>query len=179
MNLNVQILLHDTLQALGLRYILKDLYGITPNISLNIDTEGKDTNDLYIVDNIYFISNLDYFIPRRNKVLVLTDKEILCHDIVLNTAINKDDLISNLGQILKQIEHKSNEETHNDLSQREIDVLRLIAMGKINKEIADELNISINTVLSHRKNLTSKLDIKSVSGLSVYAMMNGYIKNDK
>ena len=63
----------------------------------------------------------------------------------------------------------------NELSQREIEVLCLIAQGHLNKEIADKLNISINTVLSHRKNITSKLGIKSVSGLSVYAMMNGYI----
>jgi DNA-binding CsgD family transcriptional regulator len=47
----------------------------------------------------------------------------------------------------------------------------------MNKEIADRLNISINTVLSHRKNLTAKLGIKTVSGLSFYAMMNGYISD--
>ena len=41
--------------------------------------------------------------------------------------------------------------------------------------IADRLNISVNTVLSHRKNITAKLGIKSVSGLSVYAIMNGII----
>ena len=46
---------------------------------------------------------------------------------------------------------------------------------KINKEIAKELNISINTVLSHRKNLTAKLGIKSISGLTFYAMMNGIV----
>ena len=54
-------------------------------------------------------------------------------------------------------------------------ILKLVAMGRINKEIAQELNISINTVLSHRKNLTSKLGIKSVSGLTFYAMMNGIV----
>ncbi len=53
--------------------------------------------------------------------------------------------------------------------------MSLVARGLINKEIADKLNISFNTVLSHRKNITAKLGIKSVSGLSVYAIMNGYI----
>ncbi|MCP9611066.1 LuxR C-terminal-related transcriptional regulator [Coprobacter sp. LH1063] len=53
--------------------------------------------------------------------------------------------------------------------------MQLIAQGYINKEIADKLNISFNTVLSHRKNITSKLGIKTLSGLSFYAMMNGYI----
>ena len=55
-------------------------------------------------------------------------------------------------------------------------MLTLVASGKLNKEIADALQISINTVLTHRKNISSKLGIKSVSGLSVYAMMNGYIR---
>ncbi|WP_367400742.1 response regulator transcription factor [Coprobacter fastidiosus] len=52
-----------------------------------------------------------------------------------------------------------------------------MAQGFLNKEIADRLNISINTVLSHRKNITAKLGIKSVSGLSFYAMMNGYVSS--
>ena len=60
-------------------------------------------------------------------------------------------------------------------SQRETEVLRLVASGCINKEIAHRLNISINTVLTHRKNITAKLGIKSVSGLTFYAMMNGLI----
>jgi DNA-binding CsgD family transcriptional regulator len=72
---------------------------------------------------------------------------------------------------------KETKNTGNDLSLREIDVLCLVASGLTNKEIADKLNISTNTVLSHRKNITAKLGIKSVSGLSVYAMMNGYICN--
>ena len=63
----------------------------------------------------------------------------------------------------------------NTLSQRETEVLRLVASGCINKEIAHRLNISINTVLTHRKNITAKLGIKSVSGLTFYAMMNGLI----
>ena len=61
------------------------------------------------------------------------------------------------------------------LSQREVEVLRLIASGHINKEIADKLAISLNTVLTHRKNITAKLGIKSVSGLTFYAMMNGLV----
>ncbi len=63
----------------------------------------------------------------------------------------------------------------NPLSAREIEVLRLVAMGYINKEIASELGISFNTVLSHRRNITAKLGIRSVSGLGVYALTRGYI----
>ncbi len=66
-----------------------------------------------------------------------------------------------------------------ELSLREIDVLKLVAQGCINKEIADKLNISLNTVLTHRKNITSKLGIKTVSGLTFFAIANGYVKGEE
>lgn len=62
-----------------------------------------------------------------------------------------------------------------ELSEREIDVLKLVAQGLMNKEIADKLNISVYTVISHRKNINRKTGIKSVAGLTVYAIMKGYI----
>jgi DNA-binding CsgD family transcriptional regulator len=65
------------------------------------------------------------------------------------------------------------------LSQREMDVLRLVALGLLNKEVADKLNISLNTVLSHRKNITAKLGIKTVSGLIFYCITHGYISADE
>ena len=65
------------------------------------------------------------------------------------------------------------------LSERELDVLRLIALGFLNKEVADKLNISLNTVLSHRKNITAKLGIKTVSGLISYCITHGYISADE
>ena len=62
-----------------------------------------------------------------------------------------------------------------ELSKRETDVLVAIAKGMMNKEIADQMNISIHTVISHRKNITRKTGIKSVSGLTVYALLNNLI----
>jgi DNA-binding NarL/FixJ family response regulator len=62
-----------------------------------------------------------------------------------------------------------------DLTEREIDVLIAVAKGLMNKEIADRLSISIHTVISHRKNITRKIGIKSVSGLTVYALINNLI----
>ena len=69
-------------------------------------------------------------------------------------------------------------DTNKDLSTRETDVLQLIVKGITNKEIADKLSISLNTVLTHRKNITAKLGIKTVSGLTFYAIMNGIISGD-
>lgn len=62
------------------------------------------------------------------------------------------------------------------LTPREVEVLRLVVSGLINKEIADRLNVGLTTVISHRKNLTEKLGIKSVSGLTIYAVAHGLIR---
>lgn len=62
-----------------------------------------------------------------------------------------------------------------DLTLREKEVLRLIALGHTNKTIADTLFISTHTVISHRKNITEKLGIKSIPGLTVYAIIQKII----
>ena len=65
------------------------------------------------------------------------------------------------------------------LSKREAEVLKLVALGLSNKEIANRLFISSHTVISHRKKITSKLGIKSISGLTVYAIINNLIDTDQ
>lgn len=71
-------------------------------------------------------------------------------------------------------EHKTSSKEH-ELSKREIEVLKLIVQGNLNKEIAEKLNISLNTVLSHRKNIISKTGIRTISGLTFYSISNGYV----
>lgn len=61
------------------------------------------------------------------------------------------------------------------LSERETDVLKLLVNGKMNKEIAEELFISIHTVVTHRKNITNKLGIKSTAAMAIYAVANNII----
>ena len=61
------------------------------------------------------------------------------------------------------------------LSAREIEILTEVAKGLTNKEIADRLSISVFTVTTHRKNITQKLGIHSIAGLTVYAVMNHLI----
>lgn len=60
------------------------------------------------------------------------------------------------------------------LTDREAEVLRLLAQGLINKEIADRLHIGLTTVISHRKNIGEKLGIHSVAELAIYAVQAGY-----
>jgi regulator of cell morphogenesis and NO signaling len=64
------------------------------------------------------------------------------------------------------------------LTSRELEVLQLVAYGFLNKQIADKLSISLHTVISHRKNITRKLQIKTIAGLTVYALLNGLISSN-
>ena len=72
-------------------------------------------------------------------------------------------------------ERKESKSELYELSTRERDILVAVAKGKTNQEIADEFNISIYTVISHRRNISRKLGINSISGLTVYAIMNKLI----
>ena len=96
------------------------------------------------------------------------------YDSIIEISDSKLKVINKMGQI-----EKNNDKTERnddvELSKREIDVLVAVAKGMMNKEIADQMNISIHTVISHRKNITRKTGIKSVSGLTVYALLNNLI----
>jgi DNA-binding NarL/FixJ family response regulator len=63
------------------------------------------------------------------------------------------------------------------LTSRELEVLQLVACGFLNKQIADKLSISLHTVISHRKNITRKLQIKTIAGLTIYALLSGLISS--
>ncbi len=62
-----------------------------------------------------------------------------------------------------------------ELSAREKEILVCVAKGMLNKEIADYYNLSIYTVITHRKNITRKIGIKTVAGLTIYALLNNLI----
>ena len=93
---------------------------------------------------------------------------------IIEISDSKLKVINTLNQIV-QNDEKSDKSDDVELSKREIDVLVAVAKGLMNKEIADQMNISIHTVISHRKNITRKTGIKSVSGLTVYALLNNLI----
>ncbi len=84
-------------------------------------------------------------------------------------------------QIREKIEHLANrkgeeEESEKMLSQREKEIVALVVRGYTNKQIADELCISSHTVITHRRNISSKLQIHSSAGLTIYAIVNKLVK---
>lgn len=178
--LSTVIIAKDTLRALGMKYLLESMFDMKSAV-FNDYADGKlpddvDRYDLIIVDETLCLSNLDYLIPKKNRTVILADHDMAGHSWqYVNSNADENTIIESLASIMKKLKRVNSGQ--DGLSAREIDVLKLVATGLTNKEIADRLNISINTVLSHRKNISSKLGIKSVSGLSVYAMMNGYINS--
>ena len=103
------------------------------------------------------------------------DEEVLRWvDGVVNIYDDGQALVRKLRAALDKDATNQYSDSH-DLSERERDVLILVAKGMANKEIADRLNISIHTVMSHRKNITHKTGIKSVAGLTVYALLNNLL----
>lgn len=88
-------------------------------------------------------------------------------------------IVSLLAKIAKRNQSSLQNKTHDDsLTEREIEVLTGLVNGKSNKEIADLLNISTHTVVSHRKNITFKTGIRSQSGLTIYAISKKIVAID-
>lgn len=165
------------IEATGMRFLIIENENIHVSIFGNLDECYREIDkfDLFIVTPEVLVGKIDFFIPRRQKVLLFCHNKVK-GDLTGFAAVSWDEDLAILQKAISSL--ISAQTVHNgkgELSSREIEVIRLVASGKINKEIADILCISINTVITHRKNISSKLGIKSASGLSIYAMMNGLI----
>lgn len=184
----IAIILSDTLQSRGLQSLLTDYF---PPVEVHhfptfeaFSAEGNDLFDYYFTRPDTFVLNADFFFPRRGKTNILIDAaegaSAFSSTNWLTVQATQETLLEQLqafftgdngGGIFAG-------ENSKELSARETDVLQLIVRGITNREIADKLNISLNTVLTHRKNITAKLGIKTVSGLTFYAIMNGLVSGD-
>ena len=118
-------------------------------------------------------ANAAYFFTRRASTVIISATPAADFQVI-DPSAPEDIIIDRIGTILSSASRPADPV---NLSPREVEVLRLLATGHISKEIADRLSISINTVLSHRKNITAKLGIKSISGLGIYAVMNGLVSD--
>lgn len=86
------------------------------------------------------------------------------------------DDIGTVGRVFEKLSGHNYEEEPEVLSQREREIVVCVVRGLTNKEIADELCISVHTVVTHRKNISRKLQIHSVAGLTIYAIANKLIE---
>ncbi len=192
----------NTLTCMGLRGLIERMMPMATVRTFNsFEQLVRDTPDIYFH---YFIStqmlleHSAFFVERKEKTIVLTNGAAGAPQTsrfhTLNIYQNEDSMVRALLQ-LQQHAHAHGRNLPrsmvppkaagfppgdpNGLSAREIEVLTLIVRGLTNKEIADRLCISPTTVISHRKNIMEKLNVRSVSSLTIYAVMNGYIEADR
>jgi DNA-binding CsgD family transcriptional regulator len=98
---------------------------------------------------------------------------------VIQIGDTRGKIKSKIEKLVNNTAEPRHYEPESILSTREKDVVRLLAKGLSNKEISGKLFISPHTVITHRKNITRKLNIKSVAGLIVYAIINDIVSVDE
>ena len=123
----------------------------------------------------------DHYVKSHDNIKdKLSDLTLIIYKYIPGERLNEEmmELVFDIMQLSRDLEkHAMIEELllmppeDYDLSDREQEVLVLVAQGLSSKEIAAKLNIAVNTVNTHRKSITKKTGIKSVAGLAVYAML--------
>lgn len=85
------------------------------------------------------------------------------------------------ARLLRELRHPGtpNADGSEVLTEREVDVLRLVAQGSSNPQIADELHITVNTVKVHLRNILSKLQLDNRTQAAAYAVQNGLVAQDE
>lgn len=132
-------------------------------------------------DNIRHALEIDSSVPLIAFVHTLYGKSLLQQ---FDDVVSIHDSIASITNVIRQVRLNSDEGTsvvteNEPLTDREKEILIAVAKGMTNKEIADKHFISIHTVISHRKNIVKKTGIKTVSGLTVFALINKLISTDE
>lgn len=115
--------------------------------------------------------------------IITCEQDLLNHceveDVIFVPAVRDLEKRVSNGEFSELKEDKTVSQTPNlpgaVLSEREKQIIVCVAKGLANKQIADELNISIHTVTTHRRNISAKLDVHSTAGLTLYAVIHGLI----
>lgn len=187
----ILILEPSVLIAEGLRHVIDnfagyDVCGIIRNQEGDIGAKIDDFNaDLVIADPSVFdnrdragahdmikgIANA----PVMALISTAADAAYACtYDGTIYLSDTSDDIEQKISTVMNAAPAEQRGEGE-ELSSREKEILVCVAKGMLNKEIADHFNISIYTVITHRKNITRKTGIKTVAGLTVYALLNNLI----
>lgn len=170
----VEIGLRSLLQSLKIE--VQEVYPECPDFK-NF-SERRDAVILIDIKHVEFIRKHQKFLRKRGISIIGVDFnaqqsfDTSLFDEILLPTDNQSLLFSKLNKF-SNLWNRTR--TTNQLSSRETDVLKLVALGQSNKQISEKLFISIHTVITHRKHITSKLGVKSISGLTLYAVINNLV----
>jgi len=174
----------------GLSIIIKELFQLdalllTDIAELNDYGERETSEIILLVDSCINEKLISNAISQNFKSKFVKSIHILdlgqqsgCEsncDCCFPLEASKERIFNLINPYLKSGKTSKTNKNTLALTARETEVLTRVATGNTNKEIADDLSISFHTVISHRKNITEKLGIKSISGLTVYAILNNLI----
>jgi regulator of cell morphogenesis and NO signaling len=138
---------------------LKELKNI---IIKYLPSDGLHNNQLSAT--LYDIYNNEEWLQQH----VLVEEEIFIPAIRrLENRLRQNDVSMKISSMIN-----SDSASQETLSDREKDVVVCVVQGMTNKEIADHLCIALNTVITHRRNIARKLQIRSAAGLTIYAIVN-------
>ena len=148
------------------------------DITLFAENHGNIEDKLSDLKNT-FLKYLPQGYSQTLRTSILKDIYSLSEDLQKHTEIEDKLLIPAIDKLFNKADTqaaedgaKEDDSESNSLSDREKEVIAEVAKGLTNKEIADKLNISIHTVTTHRKNISRKTGINSISGITVYAIIN-------
>ena len=191
MNPCLAIIDSSTLGCIALTGMLQNAYGHVEIHSYgNMKEFIRDSNRHFIhffVSSDILFRHIDEFDMLRSRTTVLStghDRRFESAGYnVLDISLPEDEITGRLLRIRLAAHYEDNtpEGTEdgraaaNGLSSREKEVLRHIIKGKINKEIAMELGISLTTVIFHRNNICEKLQTRSIGKLTIFAVLSGII----
>lgn len=188
-HVTVVITLRSRLMALGMRTALTET-SLT-NVSYHIIEPGMFAENVerlrpqvVIADPFTALSYGDFrSMLSDNAVLIgvtalaLPSEVAKCFDLVM-TAYDSTEAVERA--IVKVASEPSDDDKANEqLTPREREVLIGVVRGRANKEIAADMNVSVNTVMTHRCNIASKLQIHSVAGLTIYAIVSKLVSIDE
>lgn len=181
----------NTLAVMGLKQLLETAMPFADIEAFGTFGEFETSNPSlfmhYFVSMQIVLAHRNFFLDHKQKTIVLTqsndpntqmsDFHCICVNVSEHLLIKELMSLQRKGH--PHGEHLPKMETNANkacaLTDREIEVLSLIAQGKTNKEIAELLCIGLTTVITHRKNIQDKLGLKSVSALTIYAVTHGYV----
>jgi DNA-binding NarL/FixJ family response regulator len=178
-------IIQEGLRAILLKSAKKPFLSSSATLDEIIQLQMKRKADIIIINPSLIQNNVRIFNNIKNQfgdtrwigfVYACHEKQILhLFDSIITISDPSEEILDTIGKLANN--HDTNKEPRmkETLSNREIDVLKLLASGLANKEIADKLNISINTVITHRKNISQRTGIKSIPGLTIYAVLKKLI----